>query len=135
MVASVPEPEPLRTVGGGGHGVMGGASRDDGRLVAAVVSLLHGAEALRPAVGGECGVELVGQASALVQAARKHGDDLDQVLGEVVHLRAHLYIEVVDVLVIEEEGVDKALQLAVLVGVWYVGRLFHAPYSSRSLPL
>lgn len=93
-------------------------------------SLLHRVEALGPAVGGEGGVELVGEARALVDAAREHAHDLHELVGQVVGLGEHLRVEVVHELGAGEQRVDEALQLAELVGVGYVGRLFHAPHTT-----
>ena len=89
-------------------------------------ALLHRPEALRPAVGGERGVELIYESRTLVDAARQHPDDLEEVVGQVIGLGEYLDVEIVNEFGAREERVDKALELAELVGVGDVGRLFHA---------
>ena len=95
------------------------------------VALLHGAEALGPTVGDEGGVELVCETGALIDAARQHADDLKQVIREIKCLRHDLNVEVVNEVLAHEQRINEALELAVLVRVWYVGRLFHGHYGNR----
>ena len=91
---------------------------------------LHGAEALGPTVGDESGVKLVYETGALIDAARQHANDLKQVIREVKCLRHDLSIEVVHEALAHEQCINEALELAVLVRVWYVWRLFHGHYGS-----
>lgn len=77
--------------------------------------LLDRAEALRPAVGGKRGVELVRDAGALVQTARQHGDDLDEILGQVERLRHDLHVKVVHERLGGIQRLYEALELSVLV--------------------
>ncbi len=91
---------------------LAGAGRDRGDGASCATDR---AEALGPAVGGQRRVELVCETGALVDAAGQAGDNLEQVVVEVVRLGHDLGVEVVHKLDGGIERVDEALQLAKFV--------------------